>query len=122
MANKYCNCAGDHCSCCATLASAHIIHFNDTFCGELEFQPSTQVIQLEVTLNGKDVYDYSFDLGQYERECFAVPYTAGILDVCVDFSHTILNATYVGSCLGLEADVKSIPLANATLGCFGFHY
>ena len=104
------------------MSSKHIIKFDDTFCGEVQFEPATQAIDLQVTLNGKDVFDYRFDLGKYERECFDVPYTLGTVDVCVDFKNTTINTTFVGSCLDLEADFKKIKLAHADLGCFGFHY
>ena len=147
-AKHYCDCAGEKCLCCENVHSKHIIKFNvrapegrqtpshndasftrlvsppgrqDTFCADVTYKPTSEMLAFEIDLNGKDVFDYSFNLGEFNRTCFTVPDTFREADICLDFSGTVLNASYVGTCPSIEIDIHHVKLAHADLGCFGFH-
>jgi len=120
-AKHYCDCAGEKCLCCENVHSKHIIKFNDTFCADVTYKPTSEMLAFEIDLNGKDVFDYSFNLGEFNRTCFTVPDSFREADICLDFSGTVLNASYVGTCPSIEIDIHHVKLAHADLGCFGFH-
>ena len=86
-----------------------------------QYLPRSEVIKFDAKLNGKELYDWSFDLGKFNRTCFNVPYTFKVAQFCVDFQDTVINTTYVGTCPSLEVDVEHTKIAHVDFGCLGFH-
>ena len=81
----------------------------------------TQVLDVELTLNGGEVFEEAFSIKKLEKTCVGIPYVKKFAKVCLDFDHVVLNTTYVHACASGELDLVDKKLATVDLGCFGFH-
>ena len=114
-------CSGARCThCCTYLHSKHIIKFHDDICLDVLFDTGAQSLDVNVTLNGKEIYGHDFSLGHIEKQCWKAPVISKIAELCLDFNRVNLTVHRLSACAELELVAFGHDVGHADLGCLHF--
>ena len=103
-----------------TCVLAQIVKFDDTACLNATYDASAVEIDLDVTLNGKEVYEKSFGLSDLTKICFGIPLISKLAKGCLEFNDLIINTTYIGAEVDLDIEALDHTILKVDLGHIHF--
>ena len=118
----HCNSTETRYSCCAHLYNKHIIKFNDTLCLDVEFDPKTTLLDVDMTLDGSDLFEKAYNLTDLSKACVMTPIIHKTAEVCADFDKINITTHGLSACAEIELIAIGHRIAHVDLGCFHFHY
>ena len=97
-----------------------IVKFDDTVCLNATYIASAVEIDLDVTLNGKEVYEKSVGLSDLTKICFGIPLISKLASGCLEFNDLIINTTYVGAEVDFVVEALDHKILSVDLGHIHF--
>ncbi|KDR09871.1 hypothetical protein L798_15567 [Zootermopsis nevadensis] len=109
-----CSCGGDNCGCCATL-SVPPLYFNQQGCVQLTYVPAELGVDLDVLLNGNNLYHTS--LSARNPPPFCVGTGVPLLNLCIRLYNIRVQNNNVHVCINLELQFANRPLIVVSFDC-----
>ena len=77
-------------------------------------------MDLDLTLNGKSVYEKEIGLSDLTKLCFGIPGLDKLASGCLEFNDLVINTTYVGAEVDLAIVALDHTLVKVDLGHIHF--
>ncbi|XP_005090524.1 uncharacterized protein LOC101860221 isoform X2 [Aplysia californica] len=115
--NNSCACVNYTCGCCLHL-EVEKIHLNDTGCVNISYLPEEYGLEVDVTLDGRIVYQKKISAKNPPPVCAPIPYVHKLADLCIRFYNLSVHGKQFSGCADIEFTLEGITVKTFNIGCF----